>query len=152
MTTFISKLEQGAMTEVPIYESHQRGKNWLAVIVKDPKAPSGLSRRFMERARGKYYYLVENINTGDAVEFGADYYTSSGNKRTRRVYALVTEKTSDHIIFELYDDSDSVFEAQKQFANANTPEKELLDERARLIARLREIDNILASMNAQPTE
>jgi hypothetical protein len=148
--TFTSKLEQDAMTEVPIYETHSRGRNWLAVIEIDPKSPSGLSRNFVQKARGKFYYFVTDLKVGDAVEFGADYYTSGGNKSPRRLYALVTEKNAERITFDLFDDSDSVFDAQKQFANANAPEKELLEERARLLARLQEIENILASMNVEP--
>lgn len=36
--TFKSKIELGALTNVPAYEYHHRGKNWLAKIFRDPSA------------------------------------------------------------------------------------------------------------------
>ena len=33
---FVSKIEKNAMIDVPVYESHNRGKNWMAVISLDP--------------------------------------------------------------------------------------------------------------------
>ncbi|MFW6156940.1 MAG: hypothetical protein ACOC7J_06455, partial [Armatimonadota bacterium] len=68
-------VEEGALTEVPIYEGHRRGKNWFARIAKDPTAPGGLSREFADRAKGRYYYVIPEWATpGTPVEFGADYY------------------------------------------------------------------------------
>jgi len=88
------KVEKGALLEVPIYEPHKRGKNWLAEIDLDPASPGGLKRRFFPRARGEYYYFIEPGVF--AVEFGADYYSSSYKKHPNRVYGvLVWDGKSD---------------------------------------------------------
>lgn len=87
----------GALTEVPAWESHARGKNWLAVIRADPKAPNGLDRRFMDRAHGAYYYMVAGLKPGDTVEFGADYYSGGGNPRRTRVYGVVVAVTDNEL-------------------------------------------------------
>jgi hypothetical protein len=90
-------VELGALKEVPVYESHKRGKNWLAVIEKDPTAPGGLKRSFQPSAKGEYHYMINGLSRNDVVEFGADYYTSNGGKRTARWYGVVTDVTEDHI-------------------------------------------------------
>lgn len=81
------KVEKGALLEVPVYKSHKRGKNWLAIIELDPASPGGLKRRFLPRARGEYYYFIEPGTY--PVEFGADYYSSSYRKYPNRVYGVL---------------------------------------------------------------
>lgn len=103
MEQFTSPLEQGAMEEVPIYESHRRGTNYLAKIWTDPSAPGGLGREFCRKAHGDYYYFVTNLKVGDPVEFGADYTSSGGNKNRRRRHGVVVEITDDHITFDITD-------------------------------------------------
>lgn len=98
METFA--VELGALTVVPVFEHHKRGKNWLAVIHKDPTAPGGLGRKFANRARGEYYYLVVDIKVGDVIEFGADYYTGSGHKSAQRYYGVVRDITDDSLTIE----------------------------------------------------
>lgn len=94
MTATKLRVEMGALLDVPIYEPHKRGKNWLAVIELDPASPGGLKRRFFPRARGEYYYFIEPGTY--AVEFGADYYSSSYKKHPNRVYGvLVWDGKSD---------------------------------------------------------
>jgi len=63
----------GALLEVPVFEKHHRGTNWLAVIDIDGTAPSGLSRQFIDRGKGECFYLIEQVKLFDPVEFGADY-------------------------------------------------------------------------------
>lgn len=88
-------VEDGALTEVPCYESHKRGKNWLAIIHSDPTAPNGLGRQFCDRGRGKYYYMADKLAPGLAVEFGADYYTGGGRPSRERVYGVVLSVAPD---------------------------------------------------------
>jgi len=45
------KVEDGALVEVPIYETHSRGRNWLAIIESDPQAPNGLKRQFVTNGK-----------------------------------------------------------------------------------------------------
>ena len=95
--------ELGALTEIPggCWESHSRGKNWMAAIHKDPRAPGGLGRAFWEKAKGDYYYLIPaNLNLPCPIEIGADYYTGSGHKQPTRWYGVIVESTADHITIE----------------------------------------------------
>lgn len=92
-------IERGAITKVPVYCEHARGRNWAATIQLDPRSPGGLRRDFWERARGDYYYLVpEGISPGVAVEFGADYYTGSGRQQRSRWYGYVVAIHSNRIV------------------------------------------------------
>jgi hypothetical protein len=91
------EIREGALTELPVvndrilWESHARGKNWMATIARDPTAPNGLARTFLAKARGDYFYLCPpgTLAVGDAVEIGADYYTAGGNATRRRWYGHV---------------------------------------------------------------
>lgn len=110
------KTELGALLDCPVYSSHKRAKNWLAKVQMDPSSPGGLSRKFQDRAHGKYYYMVSAINIGDVIEFGADYYTASGRKDQQRVYCVVREIHEDKIIIEKYSTPDEAFNAKNNQA------------------------------------
>ena len=90
----------GALLEAPMYESHQRGTNWLAVIDIDGKLPGGLSRSWMPKAKGECLYLIEHLSLFDPVEFGADYTTGHGNRHYHRWYGVVTAITDGYILVE----------------------------------------------------
>lgn len=108
------KIESGALIEVPVYENHHRGKNWLAKIQKDPKSPGGLNREFMETAKGNYYYFVEGLVVGDIIEFGADYYSAGGRKNPNRMYGIVKSLTDSELEVELYSDSEEAFKKKSE--------------------------------------
>lgn len=38
------RVEAGALVDVPVWEGHLRGKNWLAVIERDPLCPRSQAR------------------------------------------------------------------------------------------------------------
>jgi hypothetical protein len=114
MSLFTSELVQGAMCSVPIYESHKRGTNWLAVIHVDPESPNGLGRDFCRKAKGEFYYFTDNLKENDAIEIGADYTSSGGNKSRRRQYGLVKSISADKIEIELFDTYKEAFAAQKE--------------------------------------
>lgn len=84
------KVEDGALASVPpgCWKTHTRGKNWLAVITVDPAKPGGLDRDFCQKAKGSSYYMVPAIEPGQAVEFGADYYSGGGRKSPTRWYGF----------------------------------------------------------------
>lgn len=100
MTTTTYPVEHGALVSAPIYNDHKRGKNWLAVIAPDPMAPGGLGRKFQPQARGRYLYMIDGLKVGDAVEFGADHYSGSGNKTPYRWYGVVRSITEESVEFE----------------------------------------------------
>lgn len=86
--------------QAPIWEPHFRGANWLAVIDVDPALPGGLSRQFMQKARGDGMYIIEQLGKNDPIEFGADYTTSVGTKKRNRWYGVVLSKTEDEFVIE----------------------------------------------------
>jgi hypothetical protein len=107
------QIEQGALREVPIYESHRRGKNWAATITIDHAAPGGVRRAFWPRAKGEYYYHVPaGTEIGAPVEFGADYTRSGGNRRRTRWYGVVRSITEAAIAIEEYPDARTACQAQ----------------------------------------
>jgi hypothetical protein len=103
------RIELGALTEVPVWEYHKRGKNWCAVITRDPKSPGGLGRQFLKFAYGEYFYLLDGLEVGVPVEFGADYYSSGGVKRANRRYGRVVEITDSELVLDEYNTSKEVF-------------------------------------------
>lgn len=86
------RIEEGCLARVPVYESHSRGKNWLAVISSNPKAPGGLDREFAAKCKGDLYYDAAGLVAGTAVEFGADYYSGGGRKNPKRWYGCVVRR------------------------------------------------------------
>jgi len=72
------------------YESHRRGKNWIATVKADRSAPGGLARDFWPRVRGGRYGAVPpTLSVGDVIEHGGDYYSGSGRKCPDRRYTRV---------------------------------------------------------------
>jgi hypothetical protein len=90
----------GALLQAPIFETHLRGTNWMAVIDVDATSPGGLSRRFMNRGRGECLYDIEQVGLFDAIEFGADYTTSVGRRNRIRWWGVVVGKTDGQLILE----------------------------------------------------
>jgi hypothetical protein len=84
-------IEDGALVEVPsgMWSAHKRGRNWMAVIAVNPSSPGGLDRDFAAKAKGESYYILPDLSPGDAIEFGADYYSGSGRKDGNRWYGYV---------------------------------------------------------------
>lgn len=142
MDTKKCRVEHGAMVEVPAYETHARGTNWLAKISPNPSAPGGLDRDFVERARGKYYYMITDLKPGTPIEFGADYRTAGGHKRPNRWYGVVGWIASDSIEFVEADNSDEAFSLAEEMQGALPGARRavLEEERAALMTRLAEID------------
>jgi hypothetical protein len=96
-------VELGALVEVPGYESHKRGTNWMASVRPDPRSPGGLARDFWERGRGRYYYMVPaGLTPGDVLECGHDYTTGGGNRHRSREYGVVIEVTPERLILALF--------------------------------------------------
>lgn len=128
-------VENGALTDVPVYESHQRGKNWMATIADDPRSPGGLRREFADRARGaKYHYMVpEGLKPGDAVEFGADYISGGGKRSANRWHGVVHESGPGKLSLLKAKDAEDAFRLSK-LHRESTPE----DPAAKLTAQTAE--------------
>ncbi len=92
------EIEDGALTQVPMWQTHKRGRNWFAAIASDPKSPGGLARTFAEKAKGASYYIVPDLAPGIPVEFGADYYSARGNPDRERWYGYVKSLDDQRLI------------------------------------------------------
>jgi hypothetical protein len=101
MKTINLRVEKRGLMDVPIYDDHQRAKNWGANIEPDPHAPGGMARDFWDRARGEmfYYVIPENLRflIPCAIEFGADRLTWSGKRRPDRWYGVAVEMTDKRL-------------------------------------------------------
>jgi hypothetical protein len=115
---------EGALAEVPAgcWESHKRGKNWLAVIATDPKSPGGLHRDFCDKAKGAYYYLIDGLKGGDPIEFGSDYYSGSGKPSRNRRYFTVNRITDSHVIVTCHNTAAQTIKAAKAMKATATVE------------------------------
>lgn len=90
----------GALLEVPVYEQHARGTNYLAIIDIDPSMPAGLARIFSKKGRGACLYIIDQMTQFDALEFAADYTTSVGTKQRHRWYGVVIDKRPDELVLK----------------------------------------------------
>lgn len=78
-----------AQEDLGSYESHRRGKNWVAVVVPDRSQPGGLSRVFLDRPRQEY--IATDFKVGDVLEIASDYTKASGKKVYSREYVLICQ-------------------------------------------------------------
>lgn len=82
-------IECRALVSVPEFDTHERANNFAAIIEHDPTAPAGLSRHFLPVARGRFYYIADDLRTGQALEIGADRRSHRNHRTTRRTFAAV---------------------------------------------------------------
>lgn len=138
----ILPIEEGALTKAPVWESHKRGRNWLAIIKLDPASPGGLERHFVTRAHGDYYYMADELVPGQPIEFGADYYTSGGRKNSTRRYYLIVERNEGALFLRPCSTGKEACKAAREWAEQRNPNRkaELVAEREKLLARLNEIE------------
>lgn len=113
-TTQNYAIEDGALTEVPLYRSHKRAKNWLAIISIDPSSPGGIGRDFVKRAYGHYYYMVDELKVGNAVEFGGDYYSGGGAKYPKRCYGIITALSDSQLTLEMVETASEAIARAKE--------------------------------------
>jgi len=85
---WVVNIEDGCIPHA-CYESHRRGKNWVATVNKNLKAPGGLERQFWRKGTGIYYVIPTELSVGDYIEFGGDYYSTSGRPARNREYYLI---------------------------------------------------------------
>lgn len=139
------KVESAALLEAPVFCSHRRGKNWCAVIAKEPNAPGGLKRVFLPRAKGQYYYIVASLKVGDPVEFGADYYTASGKRSPERWYGVVLSITDSEIMLEHTDTANQAIDLGQQIISDVNP---LIAAKQQLLKRLSELERQIAAIES----
>jgi hypothetical protein len=96
---WIVTIEDGCIRH-SCYMAHRRGKNWVATVTKDLRAPGGLERRFWRKGSGMYYVIPTGLSIGEYIEFGGDYYTASGRADRKREYYQIKEIGSQAIWLE----------------------------------------------------
>lgn len=74
------------------FETHKRGKNWVAIVTSNKTCPGGLEREFLDHGSKGWYKIPDAIKVGDVLEFGGDYYSGSGHKNPSREYVKVLAK------------------------------------------------------------
>jgi hypothetical protein len=114
----VLKIESGALAEVPCYEKDECGRNWCAVIEgRNPAAPGGFNRRFLPRASAPWFYLIDGIERGDVIEFGADRVSLKHpeRKQPRRTHGVVQEVTESFLRYR------PAVSALAALAEASTP-------------------------------
>lgn len=82
------------------YESHRRGKNWVATVVADKSQPGGLSRDFWAKASGSWRHLPADIKAGDVLEIAHEYTTGGGRCDKSRNYIKVVAVTESGLHFD----------------------------------------------------
>lgn len=90
-------LEDGCVANLS-YESHSRGKNWVATVTPNRAAPGGLDREFWKHGSDKWYAAPSTLKAGDIIEMGGDYVSGRGNKTRDRRYVLVVRVEEGHIV------------------------------------------------------
>lgn len=81
------------------WESHKRGKNWVATVRRNKASRFGMDREFWQRGSGRWYQVPE-LQPGDVVEMAGDYFKCSGRRAPSREYLRVTEIYDDSIVAE----------------------------------------------------
>ena len=99
----VLRIESGALAEVPCFEHDECGRNWCAVIEdKDCTAPGGFRRWFLSRASLPFFYIIEGVERGDVIEFGADRVSLKHpeRKQPRRAHGVVQEVTETFLRYK----------------------------------------------------
>jgi len=118
---------------------------WAAVIY--PSSESSLRREWLESLNGDGTYALGSLAIGDAVEFGADYFTvgpKGGRKQVlNRWYGVVRAISKECIDFERFKSPEDAFRAT-HYAKLRTegkapPHMQLRAKRDQLEDRLNEL-------------
>jgi len=127
------------MISAPVYESHKRGKNWMAIITPDPTAPGGLARTFVPRGRGEYYIYRLDRPRRPARRVRRGLFFDRGQALPQALVRVVRALTGEEIRIEHYETA-----AQAIAATHTGPDRQALEEeRSALLARLAEINALL---------
>ena len=117
MTVLSFPIIGGALVEVPLYEKHKRGRNWMAKVQPNANAPGGWDREFAQTGRGEdMKYIVADVFPGNVLEFGADYVTSTGKKSANRKYAVVVTVNDKELSAVLFDKAIDAWQARDAIA------------------------------------
>lgn len=77
------------ITGLTLWSSAENAVTWMAVVKPNARAPGGMDRRFLAKARGDgMYYIVDSLKVGDVVEFACDRIWGD-ERRRRRLYMKV---------------------------------------------------------------
>jgi hypothetical protein len=112
--TYTFPIDHGALTDVPVWQTHRRGTNWASTITGvNPTQPGGFDRVFWDKARGnEHYYVVPQwLLVGSAVEFAADYTTTGNRKDMHRWCGVVLAVSSTEVVLAKYDSPRAAYDA-----------------------------------------
>lgn len=91
------------LIDVLAWDTHERGRNWAAIVEIDPLMPGGIRRVWFERGSGHAKYIIpEQLLVGHVIEFGADYFSWRGKRKRERIYAAVTHLSDTEVAVKPY--------------------------------------------------
>lgn len=82
-------------------------KEWAAIVSRDPFAPGGLSREFLQKDRGSYAMILPALKVGDVIEWGG----RKGKAEFPRHYWTIITLGFRGMLVESLKDKDEVSEA-----------------------------------------
>ena len=140
MKTLTLTISKGRLTHVPVWTGDRRGsRTWCAVIDKHPTRARQVEREFLPKSKGVVFtYAIGSVRLNDPLEFGAD---NESPRRRIRLYGVVTELTSEHLVLEVCSTAASAIERSRELQSERRAG--LRAEAERLRARLREIEDEL---------
>lgn len=97
VNAYVYQIEDGCLENLD-YQTHSRGKNWIAYVRPDRSEPGGLAREFFSKGSGRWFKMPRPPVPGDVIEMAGDYYTGRGSKRPDRRYVYVHRAAPDHIV------------------------------------------------------
>ncbi|WP_342163132.1 hypothetical protein [Methylobacterium sp. SD21] len=115
--TLTLEVDGGAIS-TPSYETHRRGKNWIARLT-GPNA-ARMDREFLDM-RGRIVDLGD-VQRGDALEVGSDYYNSRGAKRPDRDYYVVISRSETELVLQPHATAAQVIKAARLLREADAAE------------------------------
>lgn len=127
----------GALAAVPIWHDNDgHGRAWLAAITGNATVRAGLGRRWCGRAQSPYYYTIDNLKAGDAIEFGADQLVRGG-KIPNRWYGVVRRIDSDAIHIEHCAHAKEAMDTRKLLGPPDPSRAEMLEALYRQVLALK---------------
>lgn len=137
------------LLKVPVWEKREGAKNWAAIIGADPRHPGGLSRKFLDYARGDFFYMLGDLALFDAVEFAADRVAWAGRLVQERWFGVVVMKTDDFLeLQECARGADAVILSKRLKQDAKAQGDALRRERDHYQKRASEVQKRLSELDA----
>jgi hypothetical protein len=100
-------VKNGCVDQGPIhYESHKRGRNWMATVTADKTKPGGLARSFWDKGTTSWRKLPAGLMAGDVVEVAGEYVTGGGRNDKDRIYIRIVAVEAGRLLYAVAEKPD----------------------------------------------